>query len=114
MNDLVKEFDGEMALPCNEIHLRFREFKVKTTDQIIKDGLENGSRHSTEEQKRIYISIARNLLQYSKEELVLQYERNTQEWQDWCNDVALFYIYRFLIFNKYIPIMSLLESDLKK
>jgi len=103
---LLKSFEGQHALSCAQIHERFKEYAVKTTHTEMKAIIELAMRQAREEQMFIFRSIFRALVKYTDEELNTHYNNKDKEWQDWCNDVALFYVYRFVLLHKLIPIFK--------
>ena len=94
-------------LMCGDIHPRFKEYCVQTTHKEIMEGFESAQQSSLEERKGIFRSVYVALTKYTDDELNQHWESQTQEWTDWCNDVALFYVYRRLLFETaYIPIVD--------
>ena len=94
-------------LTCNDIHPRFKEYCVQTTHKEIMECFAGAEKSSLEERKKIFRSVYVELTKYTEPELNQHYESKTQKWTDWCNDVALFYMYRRLLFETaYIPIVD--------
>lgn len=104
---LLKSFEGDYALSCKEIHERFKEYAVKTTHVEIKEIVDKALTEPRGKQIYMFRSIFHELIKYSDDELNTHYNNKDQEWQDWCNDVALFYVYRLVLLDKMIPIFKL-------
>lgn len=92
-------FNGDMGLVCGQIHKRFKEYVVKTTDKEIKEMVEKAKNDDKEKVKFIFTKTFENITKYSDKELNEHYEKKTEEWFNWCNDVALFYCSRFVLFD---------------
>ena len=103
----TESFEGDYVLICKHIHQRFEEYAVKITHQEIMETLQNAERQPKELTKHIFRSVYRNLIKYSNEELYNNYTQNTEEWDNWCLDVKLFFCYRFILFNRIIPIAQM-------
>ncbi len=97
------------ALTCCDIHKRFKEYAVITSDKEVKDSIKECEKEPIETVKFRFKLIYKSLMKYSDSELNKHYEAKNQIWQDWCNDVVLFYAHRFVIFEGklFIPIMEL-------
>ena len=95
-------------LTCNDIHPpRFKEYCVQITHKEIMECFAGAEKFSLEERKKIFRSVYVKLTKYTDDELYQHYESKNQKWTDWCNDVALFYVYRRLLFETaYIPIVD--------
>jgi hypothetical protein len=96
-----------LYLVCKDIHPRFKEYCVMTSHSQIMDGFKSAEAEDLETRKGIFRSVYSALTKYTDEELTAHWEANSQEWQDWCNDVAIFYVYRRMLFETaYIPIVD--------
>ncbi len=62
---------------------------------------------SKETNIRLSISCYTALTQFTDDELYQHFLSNDQDWENWCNDVLIFLVVRFLLFNKPIPICPL-------
>ncbi len=100
------------AVTCGDIHKRFKEYAVITSDKEVKESIERCQNEPIEAVKFRFKLIYHSLTQYSDKELNEHFEEKNQKWQDWCNDVILFYVHRFIIFEGklFIPIMELPEG----
>ncbi len=100
------------ALVCGDINKRFKEYAVITSDKEVKDTLKECEKEPIEAVKFRFKLIYQSLMKYTDKELNEHYEKKDQEWQDWCNDVVLFYTHRFVIFNGrlLIPLIELPEN----
>lgn len=108
--ELKTSFAGNHALMCGEINPRFKDYMVKTTHEEIKDMIEGFQRDPVPLVLHVFSSTYRSLTQYTDEEVSDHYNNQTQEWRDWCNDVALFYAARLVLLKKYIPITQIPET----
>ncbi len=97
------------ALTCGDINSRFKEYAVITSDKEVKDTIKECEKTDIKNLTFRFKLIYANLTQYTDNELNSHYEAKDQQWQDWCNDVVLFYAHRFVIFNgkMLIPLMEL-------
>ena len=60
-----------------------------------------------ERQRKIFDKVYRNITRYSNEEITKEYQKNSQKWQDWCNDVMIYIVYDFHLNQKPMPIHGL-------
>jgi hypothetical protein len=97
------------GIMCREIHPRFKYYIVKVNDKTIKEGL----RYFQEDSKNLMLTddILQNLLKYSDDELSDHHAQNTQEWQDWCDDVLLLVCNVFVRSGGKVPIPVVNMSD---
>lgn len=100
------------ALICTDINKRFKEYAVITSDKEVKDTVKECEKEPIEVVKFRFKLIYKSLMKYTDRELNQHFEAKDQEWQDWCNDVVLFYAHRFVIFEGrlLIPLMELPEG----
>ncbi len=111
---IAGKFKGHAGVLCEEINKRFKEYIVLTMDKTIKDAIERCKEDSIEQNKFRFRLVYINLTKYSDEELNSHYENKTKEWDDWCDDVVLFYAHRHVLFDgKYIPIMQFTDENKK-
>ena len=95
----------EIVLKASVVSQEYKDFCVKTTDTEIKSNLERMSKRNKAQLKIQFGQVYSNLTQYSNETLTEHYKKNNQEFQDWCDDLALFCILRLILFNFPIPIV---------
>lgn len=101
-----------LYLVCRDINERFRDYCVQTSHKEIMEGFELAQKDDLETRKGVFRSVYGALTKYTDEELNAHWENDTQEWKNWCNDVALFYVYRRLLFETaYIPIVDQPNPD---
>jgi len=107
-NRNLKISKEDIILSCAEIDKRFDKFFVITSDDEIRQLL-NKAKDETDKlrlhfvKKRCYDSITK----YSTEELKEIFNKQNQQYRDWCDDVAIFYVYRLFIDKQPIPIIKL-------
>lgn len=104
IDSFENKFNGESALVCGQIHTRFKDYMVKTTDEEIKKILESAQKEDRDKVVYMFKKTYENITQYSDEELNEHFEKQTKQWQDWCNDVCLFFCYRYVVFHGKMPI----------
>ena len=98
---------GEGLMPvmmCTDICPRFSDYHVATTHHQIVDLVEVAKRCSNAELRRTFVSSLRCLTQWSNEELHNHWKTQSQQWGEFCNDVAIFYTTRLVLMEKPIPI----------
>ena len=93
-----------VMLHCNDISPKFAQFGVVSNDGDIKAGIDDMLTETVADQKHIYVSVLTSLMKYSTEELIFHKKNNTEEFINWCDDVLVFYVVRFTLMNKPIPI----------
>jgi len=89
---------------CGEISLLFADFGVLSNDKAIRDGIEYCSSLTLAAQKSMYVAVLNNLMKFTNEELTVHQENRSKEFQDWSDDVAIFFTARLVVFGKAIPI----------
>ena len=121
-----------LIVPCELINKRFEEYHIQTTHYEIMDIFTlidnqrdkmnasnrwikaNNEKHTytrkdvNQHQKDKMNRIYKNIERYSEFELNDIFEKNSNEWIDWCNDCILYYCFNKKLNNVTIPIM---ESD---
>lgn len=89
------------------VDMRFKEYLVVTTVFELEKGRKKATERSESENLRIYEAVKKNIRKYSDLELNQHYKDTTKSaWGDWCNDVALFFVYRQHLFGVPIPIQD--------
>jgi hypothetical protein len=91
-------------LICGEASPTFSDFGVLSNKKAISDGIEYCSSLTLAAQKSMYVSALKNIMKYTNEELTVHMENQTKEFQDWSDDVAVFFTARLVLFGKAIPI----------
>lgn len=99
-----------ICLECSDIKEEFKCFFVKTTTTEIEECLDNMRNETTEDVRAIYIGSSTFLQRFTKDKLIELHNKKTKNWENWCNDVLLFYVTRFIIFGEKIPIVKM-ECD---
>jgi hypothetical protein len=93
------EVDSEqIVVTCVEVSPMYSQFLIGTNDNTISTLLgkihSNGREFNNQVFKHIYFSV----MQYTVDELVKSAEcEDQQKYKDWCDDVVLFYVYRFYL-----------------
>jgi len=105
------------------IDKKFKEYIVLTTFQEIEDAVKRYSILDKTTNMKTLGSCFNKLTKYSEEELNSCYENKNKDWQNWCDDVIIFYAIRSVIFRNEngdispkfcIPLTPLDENELKK
>ena len=96
------------AMTCGGIHPKLKEYLVLTTHAEVLEFIQLAE-NDLPSLKRIFVSSLHNLTKYSEEELNAEYELKSQKWQDFCEDVLIFYTTRLVLMKKQIPI-KLIDS----
>jgi hypothetical protein len=95
----------DLTLCCAIINERFSEYYVMTNKQKFEKIISDASNESRENQILMFKILHENINKYTDEQLYKCFNEKNNEWDNWCNDVALFYAYRHLLFpTKPIPI----------
>ena len=95
----------ELTLCCAVIHERFSEYYVKTSKEKFEKSISDASNISREKQIFMFKILHENVNQYTDDQLDTHFNEKNNDWDNWCNDVALFYAYRHVLFpTKPIPI----------
>ena len=63
--------------------------------------------NSLEDKQSVYIGSISFLRTYNKEKLIELHSEKTKNWENWCNDVLLFYVSRFILYGDSIPIIKM-------
>ena len=96
-----------LILDCSEIKEEFNCFFVKTTSVEVEDCYKNMINNSLEDKQAVYIGSISFLRTYNKEKLIELHTEKTKNWENWCNDVLLFYVSRFILYGDSIPIIKM-------
>mmetsp|Transcript_62323 Transcript_62323/g.124890 ORF Transcript_62323/g.124890 Transcript_62323/m.124890 type:complete len:88 (+) Transcript_62323:367-630(+) len=62
----------------------------------------------------MYVAVLNNLMEFTNEELTVHQKNRSQEFQDWSNDVGIFFATRLVLFGKAIPITEKNVAAAKK
>jgi hypothetical protein len=91
-------------LPLNErvfikgetISTRFKGYVVETSHEDIMDNLNKywDETLTTKEIEGMAVFCYKSIMQYSDEELDEMFLQSNEKWDNWCNDILLFHIYR--------------------
>ena len=95
----------ELTLCCAVINERFSEYYVMTSKIKFEKLINDGSNESREKQILMFKILHENINKYTDDQLNKNFNEKNNDWDNWCNDVALFYVYRHVLFpTKPIPI----------
>lgn len=94
----------EVRIPCEEIGQQYSSFMVKTPHNEIKEAIETARNETISEQMRIFQSISNEVTKYDEQTLKHYWFNGKPQFQDWCDDVVLYYVYRLVLFNEAIPL----------
>jgi len=81
--------------------------QIEVTNYSESTRIRRRSKGIKERQRRIFDTAYRNITKYSNEQITKEYEKDSQKWQDWCNDVVIYIIYDFHLNEKPIQIQGL-------
>jgi hypothetical protein len=81
--------------------------QIEVTNYSESTRIRRRSKGIKERQRRIFDTAYRNVTQYSNEQITREYEKDSQKWQDWCNDVVIYIVYDFHLNQKPMPIQGL-------
>jgi hypothetical protein len=81
--------------------------QIEVTNYSESTRIRRRSKGIKERQRRIFDTAYRNVTQYSNEQITREYEKDSQKWQDWCNDVFIYIVYDFHLNQKPMPIQGL-------
>ena len=100
------------AITCEDIHQRFIQYCVETTDENIQQNITFAKSQTLQHLKSIFRSVYGTLVQYDEPTLQQHFIAKNKEWTDWCDDVVVFYAVRLVLFKKVIPIIKMHENQL--
>lgn len=92
------------VLVCESIHPKLKDYMIMTTHKEVIDHIELAKQETIPVLKKIFVESLMNLVKYSEEELNAEYESKSQKWQDFADDVLIFYATRLILMKKHIPI----------
>jgi hypothetical protein len=98
----IEELRGELT---QEDELAKNQIEVTNYSESTR--IRRRSKGNKERQRRIFDAAYRNVTRYSNEQITKEYEKNSQKWQDWCNDVFIYIVYDFHLNQKPMPIQGL-------
>jgi hypothetical protein len=100
--------DEKIYVSCGTIHERFKEYVIQTTHKEVIDSINSFKNETNEVNKRVFKNIYTSIVQYDKNKLHQLYLNKDEDWNNFCNDVLLFYTCRFVLFGEkmYIPILD--------
>ncbi len=93
-----------IAVTCGGISPKLEVYGVQTTHAEVMKMIDFCKNNSLDQQKRVFRMCLYNLVKYSESELNDHYNRKSQEWYDFCDDVLIFYTTRLVLMKKEIPI----------
>jgi len=95
-----------LRVSCSLIDPRFNEYLIETTQKTVDARFDYISKYSKIQVKSCYKLALEKLTQYDDATLNRHYEGQTEDWQNWCDDVVFFYCLRVVLFKKPIPIVA--------
>lgn len=94
----------KIYLVCGEINKRFDKYLVETPKINMDEAIADIDSADKELNKRMFVSLLMTLNQYTDEQLWNHFVAKNKKWNDWCDDCAIFFAFRFIIFGKNVPI----------
>ena len=95
----------KITLCCAVINERFSQYYVITSKTKFEKLINDSSNESRENQILMFKILHENINKYSDEQLNKIFNEKNNNWDNWCNDVSLFYAYRYVLFpTKPIPL----------
>lgn len=100
----TKDIEGLRGELTQEDELAKNQIEVTTYSESTR--IRRRSVGIKERQRKIFNTAYRNVTRYSNEQITKEYEKNSQKWQDWCNDVFIYIVYDFHLNKKPLPIQG--------
>lgn len=124
----IRNKSKKLYLPCENIEPRFKHYYVETTHGEIMDVVKSVRREIASNSfepykqdnnikglyskccieksiKRKMDLIYKNVVKYNDYDLNQIYEKNNSQWQNWCDDVCIYFCYNKAVNNIMIPIV---------
>lgn len=98
------EVNETIYLMCRDINPRFTEYVVHTSNSEILAYMNECGNKNKKEIAFSFVSSYKYITKYTDEELNNHFINKTKEFDNWCTDVAIFYVTRYLLLEKPIPI----------
>ena len=96
-----------LMLP-EEIHEDFTGIMVQTNDENVQKGIKMWKMSTCDRNFKGYLTLAKikkNLTKYGRQGLI-DLDTESKEWQNWCDDVILYFTLRYVLTKEPIPLLS--------
>jgi hypothetical protein len=94
--------NGIIHVPCQDIANKFEYFIIQSTTTELENNIKNMDKKLATE---VFAQSHKNIHSYTHNTLIIEYEKQSQHWNNFCNDVILYYISRLVLFKSPIPIL---------
>lgn len=91
---------------CSEIKEEFEGFLIKTTPNELMECWTRYENYTLEEIMAIYVGSYSFLRAFNREKLIELHNTKTKNWENWCNDVIIYYASRNILFQNKIPVIE--------
>jgi hypothetical protein len=98
--------DNKIYLDCSEIKDEFKCFLIETTPNKLMEVWSGFGENTCEEIMAIFAGSSAFLRTYNRAKLIELHREKTTNWDNWCDDVMLFYTTRQILFQRKIPIIK--------
>ena len=101
-----REIVGDiLTLDASAIDSKFSNFAVRTPRKQFEDFFDE-LQADLNEDPLIYTRISNAVCQYTRRQLKIMFRRQNKKWDDWCNDVSLYFACRYILFGEVIPVIQ--------
>jgi hypothetical protein len=94
-------------LDCGEIKEEFGGFVIETTPNKLMEVWSGFGENSCEEIMAVFVGSSNFLRTYNKDKLIELHREKTHNWNNWCDDVMLFYTTRNILLGQKIPVIKI-------
>jgi len=103
----LQDFNDDDFIYVDAFRLLGKEVVVRTTNKYIKDACDDISKIEKKQLINMCNNVYRDIISTNIDAIY----NNKKKWGDFCDDVVLLHIYRYLLHNKYIPIRKTVSDD---
>lgn len=93
-----------VKVTCDDIGAEYAEFCAQIDHNYIDAAIDITRCGSIEENRAMLDAVQNAITKYDKDTLRHHWLNKTETFVDWCENVVCYYVYRFVLFDKPIPI----------
>ncbi len=96
---------SKFLVPAKEVDLNFDNILVETSDKDVREcvNLFEHRKKTTNDLNTLLKRVKRNLMKYSRDELLKYNSEMSKEWFEWADDLIIFFSCRYVLDRTPIP-----------
>jgi len=94
-----------LYLNARHIDKKFKKFYVATPRLELEKHMFDTFEKHLDKDPMIYTRVSNAIMQYTRPQMIKMFKKQNKQWTNWCDDVAIYFACRFVLFGEPIPVV---------